>query len=97
MDGQSVGRGELASKPGGISVRPVSMAKWPSECPLYGWVNDRTSANKWLRWASKGKCSLINIPGEWVTMGLHSPRIESGASGFRSKLSCCDRPPERKT
>jgi len=31
-----------------------------------------------------------------VWIGLNSPRIPSGASGFRSKLSCWANPPERK-
>ena len=96
IDGQSLSFGLLRSKPGGIIVRPVNIAKCPSECSLYGWVSERTSAQRWLRSASIGKCSQMSMPGVLVLIGLNSPRIACGASGFMSKLSCCANPPERK-
>src|SRR5262249_9159561 len=33
------------------------------------------------------------MPGTSVAMGLKSPRISAGASGFRSKVPSCDGPP----
>ena len=47
--------------PGGIIVRPVNIARCPSECSLYGWVNERTSAQRSLRWASIGPATLLDI------------------------------------
>jgi hypothetical protein len=40
-----------------------------------------------INFASFGKCSLIRIPETEVSIDLNSPRICSGASGFKSKVS----------
>ena len=96
IEGQSPGRGALGSNPEGRSDRPVSMMWWPAEWSFEPCVSDRTSAQRWLRSASRGRCSQISIPGVLVAIGRNSPRISAGASGLRSKLSSCDNPPERK-
>ena len=83
-------------KPGGNVLRPVSMIRWPAEWSFDGCVSDRTSAHRSDRAASSGRCSQIRTPGVRVAIGWNSPRMSSGASGFRSKLSCWARPPERK-
>ncbi len=43
--------------------------------------------------ASRGRCSVIARPGTRVAMGWNSPRISTGASGLRSRMSRCDGPP----
>jgi hypothetical protein len=43
--------------------------------------------------ANSGRCSQILMPGTLVAMGINSPRMPSGASGFRSNVSCWDGPP----
>ena len=53
----------------------------PEEWPLYGVVNERSNAQRSLRWASIGKCSQISMPGTLVAIGLNSPRIPLGAFG----------------
>ena len=45
--------------------------------------------------ARRGRCSPMRMPGTRVAMGRNSPAISRGASGFRSKVSWCDRPPDR--
>ena len=37
------------------------------------------------------------MPGTFVSIGLNSPRMFSGASGFGSKVSRCEGPPPRLT
>src|SRR5688572_7806059 len=48
------------------------------------------------RAASLGKCSLIEMPGTEVAIGLNSPRISAGASGLGSQVSSCEGPPHIK-
>ena len=43
--------------------------------------------------ASLGRCSQIRRPGTDVSIGLNSPRMPSGASGFMSNESCWPSPP----
>src|ERR1035438_8447008 len=43
-----------------------------------------------------GMCSPMNVPGMLVLMGLNSPRMLAGASGFGSQISICEGPPCRK-
>lgn len=43
--------------------------------------------------ASLGNSSQICMPGTLVLIGLNSPRISVGASGFRSHISKCEGPP----
>ena len=45
----------------------------------------------------RGRCSQTCKPGTLVAMGLNSPRISGGASGFRSNVSRWLAPPVRKT
>ena len=40
-----------------------------------------------------GRCSQIRMPGTAVSIGLNSPRMPSGASGFMSNESCWPSPP----
>ena len=47
-------------------------------------------------WASRGRCSLISRPGVRQAIGRNGPRIFSGASGLRSKVSSWLGPPNRK-
>ena len=47
--------------------------------------------------ASCGRCSQIWMPGTAVAIGLNSPRISAGASGFMSSESRWLRPPVRFT
>mgnify|MGYP006162324325 CR=1 FL=1 len=47
----------------------------------------RISAHLCITFASFGKCSQIQMPGTLVGMGLNSPRMLSGASGFKSHRS----------
>ena len=55
-----------------------------------------------LTWKEKLKARLVaegkldEPSGVRVWMGRNSPRISAGASGLRSKLSSCERPPDRK-
>src|SRR5262245_48886422 len=60
-------------------------------------VIDRMMAHLSATRAERGKCSLIRIPLTLVSMGRNVPRISSGASGFRSHMSRCEGPPERKS
>jgi hypothetical protein len=46
--------------------------------------------------ASIGRCSQNERPGTVVAIGLNSPRISSGASGFMSQRSWWAGPPSRK-
>ena len=46
--------------------------------------------------ASRGKCSQSWMPGTRVAIGLNSPRISTGASGFMSHRSMWLGPPNRK-
>src|SRR5439155_4717664 len=41
-------------------------------------------------------CSPIHVPEILVLIGLNSPRMLDGASGFGSQISMCDGPPCRK-
>src|SRR5262245_55828350 len=54
-------------------------------------------ATRSIIFASFGKCSQIWMPVTLVLIGLNSPRISTGAPGFRSTMSWCGGPPERKT
>ena len=38
----------------------------------------------------------MRSPGVRVAIGLNSPRISSEASGFMSKVSICESPPDKK-
>lgn len=55
---------------------------------------NRHSLSIWA--ASMGKCSQTWMPGVLVAMGLNSPRISAGASGFMSHRSMWLGPPNRK-
>src|SRR5262249_54753777 len=68
-EGQSLGRGRLALKPGGSWLRPLSIIMWPAEWSLLGCVRERTSDQRWLRRARSGKCSQIFRPGVLVAIG----------------------------
>ena len=46
-----------------------------------------------MTFASPGMCSQIETPGADVAIGRNSPRISSGASGFRSHMSIVAGPP----
>ena len=46
---------------------------------------------------SLGQCSVISTPGARVAIGLNSPRIPSGALGFKSNVSIWLGAPVRKT
>ena len=96
MAGQSLSFGLLRLKEGGRSLRPDNMTIWPSECSLKGWVMDLQIDQVLLRRARRGRCSQIRIPSVLVAIGLKDPRNSFFASGFMSKLSICDRPPDRK-
>ena len=54
------------------------------------------AANLSIIEASCGSNSQISMPGTLVAMGLNSPRISTGASGFKSIRSWCGGPPDRK-
>ena len=56
----------------------------------------RTTQNLSEIAASRGRCSPISRPGVREAMGRNGPRIFSGASGFRSKVSSWLGPPNRK-
>ena len=58
---------------------------------------DRTIASRSAIAASRGRCSQIETPGTFVAIGLNSPRIASGASGFMSNVSMWLGAPVRKT
>ena len=92
---QSVGCGFFSWYPGGNTDRPVSIKVCASLCSLEKWVSDRTIANFFICAPIRGRCSQTWMPGTGVGRGENSPRISTGASGFMSKLSNCDRPPER--
>src|SRR5262245_49371829 len=47
-------------------------------------------------WASFGNNSLICVPGTLVAIGFSSPRIFSGAAGFKSQVSSCGGTPVKK-
>ena len=96
MAGQSLSLGLLRSKAGGRSLRPESMTMCPSECSLKGWVIDLQMDQDSLLLARRGRCSQTWIPVVAVGIGLKDPRNSFFASGFISKLSICERPPERK-
>ncbi len=78
--------------------------EWPVKisCVAFKWfvypcASDRTIAIRSARAANPGKCSHIVMPGTAVEIGLNSPRIPSGASGFMSNESRCESPPVRNT
>ena len=96
IEGQSPSVGLVGSKLGVVSDRPVIMMQCPLEWSFDAWLRDRQRAQDSLRFASSGRCSQIWSPGVFVAMGRNSPRISLGESGFRSKLSSCESPPERK-
>ena len=54
---------------------------------------ERTIASLSQMVAMRGNSSQICMPGTLVLMGLNSPRISTGASGFGSKVSCWGGPP----
>ena len=56
----------------------------------------RTTASLSIIAASFGNSSQIWMPATFVLIGLNSPRISAGASGFRSHRSWCGGPPGRK-
>ena len=47
--------------------------------------------------ASRGMYSQMSRPGTLVGIGLYSPRMPEGASGFMSNMSRCGGPPARNT
>src|SRR4051812_40810356 len=53
----------------------------------------RTIASLSITPAKSGMYWQISMPGTFVAIGVNSPRISAGASGFISKLSMCDGPP----
>src|ERR1700722_7917555 len=95
IDGKSVPCGWLDRKDAGRCDRPVSIKYVAASCPLLVCVNDRTSAQCRLRWASIGRCSQMWMPGVRVAIGLNSPLYSAGPRGFMSKVSCCEAPPVR--
>ena len=66
----------------------------PGPCAVIVWPSERTSAQRSITFASPGMCSQIDTPGAAVAIGRNSPRISSGASGFRSHMSIVAGPPE---
>ena len=93
--GEVVARGDAVqvARPRGLDGWPVSTrwtaTRWfPSGCDI-----DRTIASRRPVPRGRGRCSQTWMPGTAVSIGLNSPRIPSGASGFMSKESCCPRPP----
>ena len=61
------------------------------------WDSERTRAYWSARAARRGRCSQMCTPGTVVAIGLNSPRISGGASGFRSNVSRWLGAPVRKT
>jgi hypothetical protein len=51
------------------------------------WLSERTTMYLSACRARCGRCSQTRMPGTLLAMGLNSPRISSGASGFMSKVS----------
>ena len=98
VTGEIVTRGNAVQVAGPARIRrlarqhPMDRERWfPSGCDI-----DRTIASYWPAPPGAGRCSQIRIPGTAVSIGLNSPRIFSGASGFMSNESCCPRPPLRR-
>ena len=62
-----------------------------------GGADDRADDRRLVHQAaSLGNVSPMWMPGTFVSIGLNSPRISSGASGLRSHMSWCGGPPARK-
>ena len=59
------------------------------------WCSERTIAVLCIHWAMPGRCSQIWMPGTLVLAGRNSPRISTGAFGFKSTMSCVAAPPSR--
>ena len=56
---------------------------------------ERMMANLSIIFAMRGKCSQMSMPGTFVLIGLNSPRMSTGASGFKSHMSWWGGPPGR--
>ena len=65
-------------------------------CLVSRWARLRTRVYLSARAARRGRCSQILSPGRRVAIGLNSPRISAGASGFMSNISRWLGPPVRK-
>src|SRR5262249_25441757 len=61
------------------------------------WFTERRIASLCAQFAVFGMCSQIWMPVTFVGIGLNSPRISTGALGFRSHMSCVGAPPCRET
>jgi hypothetical protein len=64
---------------------------------LSAWDNVRTTAYRFARAASFGRCSQTRSPGTLVPIGRNSPRTSAGASGLGSNVSRWLDAPVRKT
>ncbi len=91
--GKSSGVGPTSPRARGR--RPVIIVWQAEPCEASPWVIDRTIASRSIRFASRGRCSVIRMPGTFVAIGLNSPRTPSGASGFMSQMSMWLGPPKR--
>ncbi len=75
--------------------KPVTF--WKLECSSIMPTIERIRATLSITPAILGSSSPIWTPGSRVAIGLNSPRMPTGASGLRSKVSWCAWPPDRYT
>ena len=68
---------------------------WKASCSPAEPTSERRNANLSAIPAIFGINSVTWKPGSLVAIGLNSPRISSGASGFGSMVSSCGGPPSR--
>ena len=81
------------SSSGRLTSKPVYIGRFLWQPPL--WYTLRTTAVLCIHRAVSGSSSQTSTPGALVAIGLNSLRMPSGASGFRSNMSCVGGPPCR--
>src|SRR5438309_1908926 len=80
-----------------VGLLPVVMNTVAGPCDGMVWYSERTNVTLSATDAIFGRCSQTLTPDALVSIGLNSPRMPSGASGFRSHMSIVAGPPGSQT
>ena len=97
IDGQSPGCGPVRVEPW-RQIRPARQHDVVAGRMIVRAVRERPDQRPQMAPLRPGGADArrSRFPESSWRSGRNSPRISAGASGFRSKLSSCDNPPERK-
>ena len=81
----------------GVGQLPVVMKGVARACWGMVWASDRTTVHLSITAPRRRKCSQRRSPCARVAIGRNSPRMPSGASGFKSHMSVVEGPTTSQT